>query len=62
MCGIADRQIGVDIQKRHDKDVSGVKEKFTMRRIRMRISFCCFPQRKLSANAREKDCSGIYPI
>ena len=27
LCGIADRQIGVDIQKRHDKDVSGVKEK-----------------------------------
>lgn len=27
LCGIAERQIGVDIQKRHDKDVSGVKEK-----------------------------------
>lgn len=27
LCGITDRQIGVDIQKRHDKDVSGVKEK-----------------------------------
>lgn len=27
LCGIADRQIGVDIQKRHDKDVSRVKEK-----------------------------------
>ncbi len=27
LCGIADRQIGVDIQKRHDKDISGVKEK-----------------------------------
>ena len=27
LCGIAKRQIGVDIQKRHDKDVSGVKEK-----------------------------------
>lgn len=27
LCGMADRQIGVDIQKRHDKDVSGVKEK-----------------------------------
>lgn len=27
LCGIAVRQIGVDIQKRHDKDVSGVKEK-----------------------------------
>ena len=27
LCGIADRQIGVDIQKRHDKDASGVKEK-----------------------------------
>lgn len=27
LCGIADQQIGVDIQKRHDKDVSGVKEK-----------------------------------
>lgn len=27
LCGIAERQIGVDIQKRHAKDVSGVKEK-----------------------------------
>lgn len=27
LCGIADRQIGVDIQKCHDKDVSGVRRK-----------------------------------
>lgn len=63
LCGMADRQIGVDIQKRHDKDVSGVKEKIHNAQDREEDFFLLFSAKeafcKCTGEGLQRDLSHI---